>query len=212
MNKLLILALLTALGYQGYSQERKAPSLGFENLIGLIRSNSNLTVHKTIQGNFKFMNSTSLSAYYQREKGLTELVSVNSIGYQFHKNLTAYSGLQYHFIKGFMPHIAINFSYVTPGFLFSITPYYNFMPFKGIETIAIVEFKPRLSEKLRLFTRVQGFYGHNLDAGDWARGMFYSRLGLSLNQYTFGLANQFDYYNPGNKKILDYGAFFKLAL
>ncbi|HRP90353.1 MAG TPA: hypothetical protein PKX92_09945 [Edaphocola sp.] len=196
----------------GQTQVKKDPPINFETLVGIKRSNSALTMNKTIEGNFRFSNITSVAAFYDKDKGATELVSVNSVGYQIHKNIGVYTGIQYHYSKGFMPHIAVSFAHATPDFLIAITPYFNFMPFYGLETIGVMEYKPKIGNNTRLFTRVQAFYGHNFEAKSWAREMLYFRAGLSIKQFTFGLASQFDYYVVGNKQILDYGPFLRMAL
>ncbi|HTO14486.1 MAG TPA: hypothetical protein VLZ83_01895 [Edaphocola sp.] len=212
MKKVVSIALFALLSSSANAQAKRDIPVNLETIVGIIRSNTSLTLNKRIQGKFRYMNITSLASYYKNSEGPTEMVSVNSIGYQFHKNIGVYSGIQYHYAKGFMPHIAVSFSHATPDFLIAITPYYNFMPFNGLETIGVIEFKPKLGRNTRLFTRFQGLYGHNLDTDIWAREMLYFRAGISIKQYTFGLASQFDYYKQGNRKVLDYGAFVRLAL
>ena len=214
LRKFSFISLLFFSFLQIAAQEKREPAIPFETLFGNERVNMALSVNKTIQGKFRYINSTSVAAYYDNKKGATEMVSINSIVFQFHKNFGVSTGMQYHFAKGFMPNLGLHLSYVRPSLLLALTPYYNFMPWDGVETTGVVEFKPLLGENLRLFTRAQGMYGHNLELNDWARGFVNLRLGLSFQRYTIGFGSNLDYYNgpKGSSQVKNFGGFVRVDI
>ncbi|NLO71357.1 MAG: hypothetical protein GX102_10565 [Porphyromonadaceae bacterium] len=217
MKKKLLLAIVFILNLSLFAQERRDPPISFETLFGNERVAMMLGLNKTIAGKFRYNNITSTAAYYDfyhdrppMNFGRTELVSVNSIIYQFHKNVGFSAGTQYHFVKGFIPNVAVHFSYANPTWLFLLTPYYNFMPWANMETAAVVEYKPVLSNSLKLFTRFQGFYGHNFEKKERERAMTYFRLGLTFLKYTAGIGANIDFYTPARSEIQNYGGFVRV--
>lgn len=212
MKQNLLLILFSAFVFVASAQEKPEPPIPFETLFGSKRIVSSLSVNKSIAGKFRFNNSSSAAAYYDYLKGRTEMVSVNSIIYQFHKNIGISGGMQYHFAKGFIPNAALHFSYADPSLLLALTPYYNMMPWSNMEVSAVAEYKPLLSEKLRLFTRLQGFYGHNFEKKERERGMVYFRLGLTYKKYTAGFGGNIDYYTPVRDEIQNYGGFVRVNI
>lgn len=212
MKKNLLILFLSLFAIGVFAQERREPPIPVEFQFGDKRVNFSLVMNKSIAGKFRYNSISSASAYYDYKKGRTELVSVNSLIYQFHPNVGASTGVQYHFVKGFIPNVALHLSYANPTWLLAVTPYYNFMPWSNLETMGIVEFKPQLKKDLRLFTRVQGFYSQNFEVGKRERAMLYLRLGLSVQKYTFGVGANFDYYTPNRDRIDNFGGFFRVNL
>lgn len=212
MKKIIILAVLVTAVFVASAQEKREPPIAFETLFGNERVALSLSLNKSISGKFRYNNISSTAAFYDYMKGRTELVSVNSIIYQFHKNIGISGGMQYHFVKGFIPNVAVHFSYANPSLLLALVPYYNMMPWANMETVAIAEYKPLLSENLRLLTRMQGFYGHNFEAGERERAMLYFRLGLMYKKYSFGFGGNIDYYTPVRDEIQNYGGFVRIDI
>lgn len=195
-----------------FAQGKREPSIPFETLFGNERVALSMSINKSIGGNFRYSNITSATAFYDYQKGKTELVSVNSIVYQFHKNIGVSAGTQYHFIKGFIPTVALHLSYANPTWLFVLTPYYNFMPWSNLETVAIAEYKPALNEDWRLFTRIMGFYSQDFNKNERERTMLYFRLGATYKKYTFGFGGNIDGYRPERPNIQNYGGFVRIDI
>lgn len=212
MTRFISLSIILIFALQALAQEKPQPPIVFETLFGNERAAMTLSLNKSIGGKFRYNNITSTAAFYDYQKGHTELVSVNSIIYQFHPNFGVSAGTQYHFIKGFIPTAALHLSYANPTWLFVLTPYYNFMPWANLETIGIVEYKPALSDNLRLFTRLQGFYSQDFEKNERERAMMYFRLGLTLKKYTAGFAANLDYYRPAMNEIQNFGGFLRVDI
>lgn len=220
MKKILLLTLILSFTSIITAQEKPQPPISFETLFGNERVAMTLSMNKSIAGKFRFNSINSTAAYYNYDSsapraniGRTELVSVNSIIYQFHPNFGVSGGTQYHFVKGFIPNVAFHLSYANPTWLFILTPYYNFMPWSNLETIGIVEYKPVLSNNLRLFTRLQGFYSQDFEKNERERAMMYFRLGLTMNKkYTAGFGTNLDYYRPFMDDIYNFGGFVRVDI
>jgi hypothetical protein len=112
--------------------------------------------------------------------------------------------------------------------LFNITLFFNFFAiFKiqaevlslvkdldvfNFETFALLENKPQLTDKLGLYTRVQGLYNHNTKQDFHDRSYLYLRAGLSIKKYQFGLGANFDRYGPFKINQENYGLFVRVEI
>lgn len=216
MRRYLVIFLMTLAPFALRATAQKPePPIVFETLFGNERIGMTMSLNKPIAGKFRYNNITSTAVPYEfvpEKARLIELVSVNSIVYSLHRNIGVSGGMQYHFRKGFIPSIAVHLSYANPTWFLLLTPYYNFMPWSNVEVIAIAEYKPQLSEKLRLFSRLQGFYGHDFGKNEPERGMCYFRLGLSVQKYTFGLGGNIDFYRKTMPTVYNYGGFIRIDI
>lgn len=208
-----IIFVFFALTVFGVNAQQKAePPIPVEVMFGNNRAALQFSVNKSIAGNWRFNNITSATADYKNTRSETEIVVVNSLVYQFHPNFGVSGGLQYHFLKGLVPNAAFHASYADPVWLFVLTPYLNLLPHRNLESVGIAEFKPALSEKIRLYTRAQILYNHDLTDNLHDRSYYYFRLGLTIRRYTFGAAANFDYYGPQRAYKENIGGFFRVTI
>lgn len=210
-RKLLAFITLNLFFISLYSQSNNSPT-AFELFGGNNRSSVQLNLKRSIFNKIDFTNLTIATADYKNTLPENELIMINSLVYQFHKNINIGGGLQYHFKKGFIPNISISFSHINQTWMFLLTPYFQMLPTRNIETIGIIEFKPKLTENLRLYSRVQGLYNYNFAYNGHERSFLDFRLGLKINKFAFGVASNLDYYGP--KKIFkeNYGGFLKIDM
>ncbi len=73
----------------------------------------------------------------------------------------------------------------------------------------MIEFKPLLTQSMRLYTQIQGLYNHNFTNKNHERSFYNFRLGLKINKITFGAGARLDYYGAKKLNKENYGAFFK---
>lgn len=210
MNKIIAILLL-AFPLSLFAQTKQEP-IPVELLIGNNRTNMQLSMNRNISGKLFYNNITTVYADYKNTRSETELVMVNSLVYRFQKNFGVSGGLQYHFVKGFVPNIAFHASYADPTWLLVFTPYFNVLPQRNSETIGIVEYKPVLAQNIRLYTRAQALYNYNLNYKAHDRSFYYFRLGLAVNKIAFGAAANLDYYGQKRIKKENFGGFFKINL
>lgn len=193
-------------------QSKVQPPIPVELLFGNQRTAMTMAVNRSIAGNVRFLNMTSATAFYDFKPGRTELVAINSVCYQFVPFFGASVGTEYHFLKGFSPNVAMHLSYAKPSVFLMLTPYFNFMPWPNLETVAIAEWKPALQQNWRLLARVQGFYAHDFKKNERERAMCYVRLGATYKKYTVGVGANFDFYRPDMNNLQNYGLFLRADL
>lgn len=190
-----------------FSQQRPQPPVSLELMFGNKKSAGLMSMNKQIAGPFRYLNITSVASTYELEKGKPELIMINSFSYQMHKYFGAGAGLQYHFLKGLVPSVSVNASYITSDWGITLLPFINLRPDVNSETALILEYKPQLNENLRLFSRALGLYNHNLTLGEHDRSFYYLRLGLTMKQFSVGAAANLDYYGPKKFNQNNYGGF-----
>lgn len=220
MNKLLLVFLLF-LSITAFAQEAKtsqptppSPPIPVELMLGNKRANFLMIMNRPIDSRkiFSFFNVTVGAADYKNNFAETDMVINNALLYNLGRHFNASVGLQWNYKVGLVPSLGIQYSKAGPDYLVVIFPSYNLLPNAGLETVAIAEIKPKLSEKTRLYTRVQGLYVQNIKSGIHARSAFVMRAGLTFGKYTSGLGTNFDYYGPAKVEKNNIGVFFQIKL
>ncbi len=210
-----IITLLSAVLFVSvlaFSQQRPQPPVSVELMFGDKKSAVLMGMNKQIVGPLRYNSITSASSYYSLNTGKPDLVMINSFLYQMHPNIAAGAGLQYHFLKGLVPSVSLNFGYADPVWLISVMPFINMRPETNSENVAIVEFKPQLTDKLKLYSHALALYNHNITLSEHDRSFYYFRLGLTMGQFTVGAAANIDYYGPQKFNENNYGGFVKINI
>lgn len=207
---LLAMLLLASTIVKG--QQRPEPPVSLEMMFGHKKAATLMGMNKQVCGPIRYNNITSVSAAYDIKKAKPELIMLNNFLYQFHSNVGAGVGLQYHFLKGLVPSASLNFNYASPVWVVSVTPYLNFRPDINSENVAMIEYKPQISENLKLYTYALGLYNHNITLGTHDRSFYYFRLGLTKGKFTVGAAANFDYYGAARMSENNFGGFVKIAI
>jgi len=206
---------------QLFAQESKnlygpipTPPTPVEVMLGNNRANLLIILSKPIdaKNKFSFFNVTVGAADYQNNPAETDMVINNALLYNLGKNIYASVGMQWNYKVGLVPSVGLQYFKASPDYLVVIFPSYNIMPNAGFETVALAELKPKLSEKVRLYTRIQGLYVQDLEMGLHAKSAFSLRAGLSFGKYTVGLGTNADYYGPMKFEKWNTGAFLQLKL
>lgn len=192
---------------------QKAP-LPVEVMAGNNRANLLIIINRPIDaaGKFNFFNVTVGAADYQNTPSETEMIINNSITYGLGKGFSAASGLQWHYKLGFVPTVGFQFLKASPDYLIVVFPTLNFKPGHAFETVALAEYKPKLSEKVRLYTRLQGLLVRDIEEGSHARSGLTLRAGLTFDKFTVGLGSNFDAYGPMKFEKSNHGLFLQMRL
>ena len=218
MKKVILMMLVTL---QLFAQDTKnlhgpipAPPTPVEVMLGNNRANLLIILSKPIdeKKKFSFFNVTVGAANYQNNPAETDMVINNALLYNLGKNLYASAGMQWNYNVGLVPSLGLQYFKASPDYLVVVFPFYNILPNAGLETVALAEIKPKLSENTRLYTRIQGLYVHDLEHGIHAKSAVGLRAGLSFGKYTFGLGTNADYYGPLKFEKLNSGVFLQLKL
>ncbi len=144
---------------------------------------------------------------YENGRSNNEIVISNALTYSLSQKWYATAGLQFHYSKGAVPFTGFQFFSANPTWLFLFSPNMQLAPSINFETVGIVEYKPKLSEGLRLYSRFQGIYNQNLDDGAHERSLLYLRAGISLKRTSFGVGLNIDSYGPERQSEQNYGVF-----
>lgn len=212
-RKILIIILLNIFVLSAYSQSVNPP-IPIEMFIGNNRTSFLMSMKRNIYKKINFSNNSSATVDYKNTQSENELVTNNTLSYQFHKNINIGTGIQYHYKKGFIPNVSMGFVYANPTIMIVLTPSFQFLPNgdMNIETMSFIEFKPNLTEKIRLYTKAQAMYNQKLVVNKHDRSFASFHLGLKINTITFGAACRYDYYGPTKVFKENYGGFIKFDI
>lgn len=207
MKKLLILCLFPLISFA------QAP-IPAEVMFGNNRTNFLMILNRPVdaKGRFHFFNVTVGAADYQNTPSETEIVVNNSLTYALGHNFHATAGAQWHFKLGFVPTVGVEYLKASPDFLLVIFPTFNMLPNKNLETVGIFEYKPALSPKTRLYTRLQAMYNQDMTLEAHARSAYSVRAGISIKQFTVGVGSNLDYYGPLKFDKTNHGLFVQVRL
>lgn len=141
-----------------------------------------------------------------------EYMVQGNITYEFAKGLNVMGGFHMASGVGIRPALGAMYAYATPQVLIVINPRYYIDDIGNVETFVMGEYKPKISEDWRLYSRVQGIYGFTADGGEHARSYARVRAGVSYKEFSFGLAGNFDLYGPMKINENSFGVFITTAL
>ncbi len=211
MKRTSCLLILLLISLSIFAQKKTSTSV--EVMAG-DRLSFNLGVTNHISPKITFRSFNSILADYDYKKSQIEIVSNNSLIYNFTRNIGMGTNIQYHFLKGIVPSVAGKFLYAKPNFLVAVLPNLNFMPWLGTDIVAIAQYRPRLNNNFRLFSEAKGMYSHNLKDNVHERSYYNLRLGTTYHNFvSFGAAYNFDFYGPKKfQKDDNYGVFVSFYL
>lgn len=211
--KILNIMLLSLFSLSAFSQTSNPP-IPIEFFFGNNRTSFLLGVNRNVYNKIKFTSSTYANVDYENTKEENEIVMNNTLAFQFHSNVNIGAGIQYHYSKGLVPNISMGFIYKNPIFAVMFSPSFQYLPNKdnNIELMGFIEFKPKLSENLSLYSKAQLMYNQNVLVGKHDRSFANFRLGIKIKNITFGAATRFDYYGPTKAFKENYGGFIKFDI
>ncbi len=141
-----------------------------------------------------------------------DFMTQGHLTYRLVKGLDAEAGFLRDPVDGIRPSAGLLFSYGKPGMLLILNPRMDLVKNPKTDLLALAEFRPQISEKFRLYTRVQGLYSWNTGHDFHARSYVRLRLGLNIRDIDFGLASNFDFYGPKKHYESNFGGFVLFTL
>ena len=209
---LLIIPLLIA--GKVVAQQKRPASIPIELMFG----NERFRLQQVLTGGisnsrrFSFFSVTYVDNNYQNETDKFEFVNISQLAYDLYKGFGVTVGLNANKITALSPTLGIRYTYASPELLWVLVPDYIFSEDRSFATFSLLEFKPKLSNQVRLYSRLQGLYNHNLDSNNHQRSYLQIRLGIGYKRYEFGLAANFDYFGSAMIFQENYGIFIKTNL
>ncbi len=212
MNKLYFFLLLF-IPSTAYTQEAPSkPPVPVEVLIGNNRVFFQVVFNTPISAKWNYLSLNVARVDYQNKDKFNEGLLINLATYSLNKTVRIVGGAQLHSVRGLVPSVGFQFVKANPSWTVFALPLITFLPDRAFEMISFLEFKPKIEDKLRLYSRVQTMYNYSLTNEHHGRSFLQLRLGLSHKRMTYGVGADYDYYGKDSFKYENYGAFLKLNL
>ncbi len=158
---------------------------------------------------FSFLNVNIFTSDYSNSRDNLDLVAVAQIGYDLYKGFGPTVGLSVNSVAGLAPTAGVQYVFVNREILLVLTPTIEFSEGNNIQGLLIGEYKPPLSDKVDLFSRIQALYNYATNNDFHQRSYIQLRLGVGIKKYQFGPAVNLDYYGPEKIFKENYGAFIR---
>ncbi len=172
-----------------------------------------VTINKKFQSapKFGFFGATNLQPEWGNSV-IEDYMLQGKLTYSVVKGVDLAGGFIWNPVDGIRPSAAATFSYATPKVVAIFNPRVDIAKDPNFELFSMLEYKPKLSNKLTLYTRAQGIYTHNFGYGDHSRSYIMVRAGISYKDFTFGAATNFDWYGPTKIYKNNFGGFVAVNL
>jgi hypothetical protein len=183
--------------------------------IELVLGNSRLSLQSIINKNlpeskrFSFFSVTNFESDYSQNADGLDFINNSQISFEIYKGFGISSGVNINKATGLSPTLGLQYVFANPKWLFVVTPNLIFSTGNTSSVLSILEYKPKLTDLLKLYSRVQGLYNHNIKSSSHERSYLQLRIGLEYKSYQFGLASNFDYFGPNHSFKDNYGVFIR---
>jgi hypothetical protein len=165
---------------------------------------------------FGFFNVTSFASGYKEANQTTSFISQSCLTAEVWKGISAVAGLS---AMGFpatplevRPTAGLQYLLFSRDVSVFVLPRFDLTQTYNFETLAVLEYKPRLSKNWGIYTRVEGLYNYNTKMGYHEITEINLRLGLSYKNVQFGVGSIQDYYGPDAYNVNNFGLFLKTDL
>ena len=132
---------------------------------------------------------------------LQDLVYVETL-----RNLRVAFGVVYS-PGGFNPTTGLQYVYGGKKLFFLFAPRVNIESDLSYDLMTILQYKPAINEKVKLYTRLQLL--NLFDSGGNKKSYQWFRLGLEVKEIQFGLAVDLDEFGPHPSVTSNFGVFFR---
>ena len=215
-QKSIVLALFLIISFLTKAQETSTvqnPPVMMEGLVGSRGFSYQLVADKKFQSLPRFGYYTVIN--FQTDWGelkIGDYMLQGHLTYTILKGLNAEAGFFANPVDGIRPSAGLVYTYGNPEVFLLANPRFDISKNANAEIFALAEYKPKLNETLSLYTKVQGLYSHNLGYDIHSRSYVWLRAGLTVREFTFGLASNFDFYGPAKHNENNLGVFLMVNL
>lgn len=190
-----------------YGQESQPP-IPVELFFGNEALYSQLVLARDFSPSSKFsLFSLSTFSSSYNEQADHDMVIINQVSYSVGKGVGLIGGLNMNATIGLSPIIGSEYVYASRKFLAVSILSYAVNGSHDLGLFGLYEFKPPISDKLALYTRLQFLYERGLQESQHNRSFIYLRFGLKKNKLNFGFGANLDQYGPQKEFKANYGAF-----
>lgn len=200
-----------------YSQQKesgiKNPPINTEALF----SNRGMTFQMIIDKHFistpkfGFFGVTNLVGAWNNNHVGDHMTQAN-ITYEVVKGFKVGGGFHLTPVTGIRPTATLIFIKANKNWFFVANARTDLSKDINFEGLVLVEYKPKINEKWRFYSRVQSLYSLNTPTNMHARSYIMARAGISCKEFTFGTGTNIDYYGPMRYNENSVGGFISYLL
>ncbi len=190
---------------------KPSPPVVAEALFGHERLAFQLLINKAFapQSRLGFFSVSTFAADYRNKPSGNEYLSPVQLTYRLVKGLTVNAGATVNSEWGFRPSAGLQYTFTSPTLLALLAPGFLLAETHNFETLALLEYRPVLCEKVRFYSRLQGFYSLNRQTDAHDRSYANFRLGISQRTVSYGLGANLDRYGPLKLYKGNFGVFVR---
>jgi hypothetical protein len=191
----------------------KNPPLNTEALFSNRGMSFQMILNKQIQTapKFGFFNITNLVGEWKSNRVEDHMTQAH-ITYTIGKRFKLGGGFHLTPVTGIRPSAALIFSKSSENWLVVANARVDLSKDRNVESVLLIEYKPRINEKWRFYSRLQGLYAHNTVKGTHSRSFAVARAGFNFKDFTFGAGTNIDYYGPIKHNENSFGGFISCLL
>lgn len=154
-----------------------------------------------------FLSVSSFSASYDNDMEDLDIAIPVLLNYNVYKGFGLVAGTTLNNSVGFAPLLGAQHSFSNKEWVVVTIASFLLNSKRNAELFGIYEYKPAISQKTNLYTRLQFLYNHNTRENLHARSFLQLRTGLKMNAVNFGLGANLDQYGPDKDFKPNYGIF-----
>lgn len=161
----------------------------------------------TPKSKFGFLSVSTFSSSYTNQMDDLDLVMPVLVNYKVYKGFGLVAGTTVNNAVGFSPLIGGQHSFANKEWVAVTIASFFLNSSRNTEFFGIYEYKPKISPKMNLYTRLQFMYVYGLQQNHHARSFLQFRTGLKINDISFGVGANLDQYGPEKTFKPNYGIF-----
>jgi hypothetical protein len=159
------------------------------------------------ESKFGFLSVSSFSASYDNSMEDLDIAVPVLLNYTIYKGFGLVGGTTLNNSVGFSPLMGVQHSFANKEWVAVSIASFFLNSKRNIELFGIYEYKPTISPKSNLYTRLQFLYIHSTRDNLHARSFLQLRTGLKMNALNFGVGANLDQYGPEKSFKPNYGIF-----
>jgi hypothetical protein len=160
------------------------------------------------ESRFDFFSVATYSAAYGTGETASYRITIPvQFGYDLGKGFGVMAGTDINSAVGFSPIVGPRHNFASRQFLAVTVASFFLNEDRDVKLFGLYEYKPPLSDRWSVYTRLQFIYNHNLREGAHNRSYLYLRAGLKRDAFIFGVGANLDQFGPQQLYADNYGIF-----
>lgn len=191
----------------------KNPPITMETMVGDRGLAYQTIISKKFQSapRFGFFSVNSFVAEWDTKK-VDDLMLQGHLTYDLTKGFSINAGFHYVHATGVRPTLSMLYTYANPTWLVVAFPRVDLVSKPNVELFSLVEYKPKINENWKFYSRLQAMYVHNPSEETHQKSGLALRAGVTFKEFTFGAGYNFDSYGPMKHEMHNIGGFVSVLL